>query len=101
MTRDEAIERISNITIRGAEINLSNYNAHFINVHTARDFLRKIYDDIESRTCSNCRWLFFKSETQPDELGWEERDCEANDSFIWKEPLDKWGCSNFERLEND
>jgi len=63
--------------------------------------INKIYDDIESRTCSNCRWLFFKSETQPDGLGWEERDCEANDSFIWKEPLDKWGCSNFERLEND
>ena len=89
MTRDEAIERISNITIRGADINLSNYNAHFINVHIARDFLRKIYNDVESRTCSNCN--FYQNEV-----------CCNSDSLLCTEfTTADFGCIEFERTKND
>jgi len=94
MTREEAKQTFTIHT---------NGSDKFIKVdkRTFDKFIDMIYDDFESRTCSNCRWLSFKSGTQPDGLGWEERDCEANDSFIWEEPLDKWGCSNFERLKDE
>jgi len=83
MTKEEALFNLGNVSGHSA----------FEDFHLTADLITKIYDDFESRTCDNCKWL--------SDLGfWVNFKSIGYGKDIFEDSIKSdIGCNKFERKE--